>query len=54
MDLTFDDASEDFRAEVREFLAAHRDDFPTKSYDNAEGSNSTAAGTRCFSTRACR
>lgn len=37
MDLTFDDASEDFRAEVREFLASHRDDFPTKSYDNAEG-----------------
>jgi alkylation response protein AidB-like acyl-CoA dehydrogenase len=37
MDLTFDDASEEFRTEVREFLAAHRDDFPTKSYDNAEG-----------------
>ncbi|WP_193046578.1 acyl-CoA dehydrogenase family protein [Mycolicibacterium baixiangningiae] len=37
MDLTFDDASEDFRAEVREFLSSHRDDFPTKSYDNAEG-----------------
>jgi alkylation response protein AidB-like acyl-CoA dehydrogenase len=37
MDLTFDDTCEDFRAEVREFLAAHRDDFPTKSYDNAEG-----------------
>ncbi|BCI55429.1 acyl-CoA dehydrogenase [Mycolicibacterium litorale] len=37
MDLTFDDASEAFRAEVREFLTAHRDDFPTKSYDCAEG-----------------
>ncbi|WP_197375360.1 acyl-CoA dehydrogenase family protein [Mycolicibacterium baixiangningiae] len=37
MDLTFDDASEDFRTEVREFLSSHRDDFPTKSYDNAEG-----------------
>jgi alkylation response protein AidB-like acyl-CoA dehydrogenase len=37
MDLTFDDATEDFRAEVREFLAAHRDEFPTKSYDCAEG-----------------
>ncbi|MEV3902944.1 acyl-CoA dehydrogenase family protein [Mycobacterium sp. NPDC050551] len=37
MDLTFDDSAEDFRAEVREFLAAHRDAFPTTSYDNAEG-----------------
>lgn len=37
MDLTFDDATEEFRTEVREFLAAHRADFPTKSYDSAEG-----------------
>ena len=37
MDLSFDDATEDFRTEVREFLAAHRDAFPTKSYDTAEG-----------------
>lgn len=37
MDLSFDDATEDFRAEVREFLAAHTDAFPTKSYDTADG-----------------
>jgi alkylation response protein AidB-like acyl-CoA dehydrogenase len=37
MDLTFDESAEDFRAEVREFLAANRDSFPTTSYDNAEG-----------------
>lgn len=37
MDLTFDDETEQFRAEVRQFLAAHRDDFPTRSYDSAEG-----------------
>jgi alkylation response protein AidB-like acyl-CoA dehydrogenase len=37
MDLNCDDATEDFRAEVSEFLAAHTDSFPTKSYDTAEG-----------------
>lgn len=37
MDLTFDDATEDFRAEVRAFLAANTEHFPTKSYDTAEG-----------------
>jgi alkylation response protein AidB-like acyl-CoA dehydrogenase len=37
MDLTFDDATEDFRAEVREFLSANRSSFPTQSYDTAEG-----------------
>ena len=37
MDLKFDDDSEEFRAEVREFLAANRDSFPTKSYDTLEG-----------------
>ena len=37
MDLTFDDATEEFRAEVRDFLAANTAHFPTKSYDTAEG-----------------
>jgi alkylation response protein AidB-like acyl-CoA dehydrogenase len=37
MDLTYDDATLALQAEVREFLAAHRDAFPTKSYDTAEG-----------------
>ncbi|MEN4449521.1 acyl-CoA dehydrogenase family protein [Mycobacterium sp. SM3041] len=37
MDLTFDDETEEFRAEVRDFLAANRDKFPTKSYDTLEG-----------------
>src|ERR1700740_1276553 len=37
MDLNFDDATEEFRAEVREFLAANRDSFPSKSYDSAQG-----------------
>lgn len=54
MDLNFDDDTLAFQAEVREFLAANKDSFPTKSYDTAEGLNSTAVGTRCFSTRACR
>ncbi|KAA0104206.1 acyl-CoA dehydrogenase family protein [Mycolicibacterium sp. P1-5] len=37
MDLHYDDATEEFRNEVRNFLAANKDSFPTKSYDNAEG-----------------
>ena len=37
MDLTFDDETEEFRAEVRDFLVANRDKFPTKSYDTLEG-----------------
>ncbi len=37
MNLDFDEATEDFRAEVREFLAANTKAFPTKSYDTAEG-----------------
>src|SRR3981081_4255616 len=37
MDLNFDDATLEFQAEVREFLAANRASFPTKSYDTAEG-----------------
>jgi alkylation response protein AidB-like acyl-CoA dehydrogenase len=37
MDLTFDDETEEFRAEVRDFLTANRDKFPTKSYDTLEG-----------------
>ncbi len=37
MDLTFDDETEEFRAEVRDFLAANKDKFPTKSYDTLEG-----------------
>ncbi len=37
MDLDFDDATEEFRAEVREFLAANKESFPTKSYDTADG-----------------
>ena len=37
MDLQFDDATEEFRAEVRGFLAANTDHFPTMSYDTAEG-----------------
>ena len=37
MDLNFDDATLEFQTEVREFLAANKDSFPTKSYDTAEG-----------------
>jgi alkylation response protein AidB-like acyl-CoA dehydrogenase len=37
MDLDFDDDTKTFRQEVREFLAAQRESFPTKSYDTAEG-----------------
>ncbi|WP_445168342.1 acyl-CoA dehydrogenase family protein [Mycolicibacterium sp. Dal123E01] len=37
MDLSYDDATEEFRNEVRTFLAANKDSFPTKSYDSAEG-----------------
>jgi alkylation response protein AidB-like acyl-CoA dehydrogenase len=37
MDLDFDEATEDFRTEVRGFLAANKASFPTKSYDTAEG-----------------
>lgn len=37
MDLTFDDATREFQAEVREFLAANTHEFPTRSYDTAEG-----------------
>ncbi|ORW09008.1 acyl-CoA dehydrogenase family protein [Mycobacterium kyorinense] len=37
MDLDFDDETRAFQTEVRAFLAAHRDSFPTKSYDTAEG-----------------
>ncbi|AQT81863.1 acyl-CoA dehydrogenase [Mycolicibacterium litorale] len=37
MDLRYDDATEEFRDEVRTFLAANKAAFPTKSYDTAEG-----------------
>ncbi len=37
MDLHIDDETEAFRAEVREFLTGHTGDFPTESYDTAEG-----------------
>ena len=37
MDLAFDDETEAFRAEVRDFLAANRAEFPTESYDTAVG-----------------
>ena len=37
MDLSFDDATLEFQAEVRDFLAANKESFPTKSYDTAEG-----------------
>ncbi len=37
MDLSYDDATEEFRDEVRTFLSANSDSFPTKSYDTAEG-----------------
>jgi len=37
MDLNFDDATLEFQAEVREFLAGNKDSFPTKSYDTADG-----------------
>lgn len=37
MNLDEDDATSAFREEVRSFLAANTDRFPTKSYDNAEG-----------------
>lgn len=37
MNLDYDEATCAFRDEVREFLAANRRHFPTKSYDTAEG-----------------
>ena len=37
MDLDFDEATEEFQAEVRGFLAANKKSFPTKSYDTADG-----------------
>src|SRR6201997_4045821 len=37
MDLDFDKETQSFQAEVRAFLAANRESFPTKSYDTAEG-----------------
>ncbi len=37
MDLNFDDATCEFRNEVRDFLASNTSSFPTKSYDTAEG-----------------
>lgn len=37
MDLAFDAATEEFRAEVRDFLVANTAHFPTESYDTAEG-----------------
>jgi alkylation response protein AidB-like acyl-CoA dehydrogenase len=37
MDLQFDDETLAFQHEVRDFLSAHRDSFPTRSYDTAEG-----------------
>ncbi|BBU20725.1 acyl-CoA dehydrogenase family protein [Mycobacterium xenopi] len=37
MDLDFDEETLAFQREVREFLAANRAAFPTKSYDTAEG-----------------
>lgn len=37
MDLDYDEPTRAFGAEVRDFLAANRQHFPTESYDNAEG-----------------
>jgi alkylation response protein AidB-like acyl-CoA dehydrogenase len=37
MNLDFDDDTRDFQREVRDFLTAHRESFPLKSYDTAEG-----------------
>jgi len=37
MDLQFDDETLTFQHEVRDFLSSHRDAFPTRSYDTAEG-----------------
>ena len=37
MDLDFDQSADEFRTEVRDFLAANRATFPTESYDTAEG-----------------
>jgi len=37
MDLDFDDSVNEFRSEVRDFLAANRKHFPTESYDTAAG-----------------
>jgi alkylation response protein AidB-like acyl-CoA dehydrogenase len=37
MDLDYDEETCAFRDEVRSFLTANRHEFPTKSYDNAEG-----------------
>jgi alkylation response protein AidB-like acyl-CoA dehydrogenase len=37
MDLVYDEETLEFQAEVREFLAANREHFPTKSYDSEEG-----------------
>ena len=54
MDLTFDDETEEFRAEVRDFLAANTEHFPACPTTSPRGSSSIATGTRCCSTRASR
>ena len=43
MDLGYDEATRAFREEVRDFLAANTDHFPTRSYDTAEGIRPTSA-----------
>ena len=54
MDLDFDEATEEFRAEVRDFLAANVRAVPDEVYDTAEGFEQHRAGTRCSPTPACR
>ena len=55
MDLQFDDETSEFQQEVRDFLASHRDEFPTHSYDTAEGFEQHRRWDEaCLSTPGCR
>ena len=54
MDLAFDDETQEFRAEVRDFLAANKNTSRPSRTTRPRVSNSIAVGTRCFSTRASR
>ena len=55
MDLNFDDETEEFRAEVRDFLAANTDALPDEVLRHRRGLRAAPrTGTRCCSTPACR
>ncbi len=54
MDLSYDVPTLRIPGEVRTFLDANTDAFPTKSYDTAEGFEQHRHWDRCCSTPGCR